>query len=109
MTRNLKAFLAAGVAMLGLLAGALPAAAEGPEYKVDPNWPKQFPNNWILGQIGGGLGTTRTTTASPNHSQVRSQTWPTLTATALTTARKWERARCAGASTVVAPSCPVTS
>jgi len=24
-----------------------------PVYKVDPNWPKQLPNNWIVGQIGG--------------------------------------------------------
>jgi len=32
---------------------ALPAAAEGPVFKVDPSWPKQLPNNWILGQIGG--------------------------------------------------------
>src|SRR4051812_23758477 len=30
-----------------------PARAEGPEYKVDPFWPKQLPNNWILGQLGG--------------------------------------------------------
>jgi NHL repeat len=30
-----------------------PAAAEGPEFKVDASWPKRLPNNWILGQIGG--------------------------------------------------------
>jgi len=24
-----------------------------PTYKVDPFWPKQLPNNWILGQVGG--------------------------------------------------------
>jgi len=35
------------------VAAAVPACAEGPEYKVDPFWPKQLPNNWILGQIGG--------------------------------------------------------
>jgi hypothetical protein len=34
-------------------AASAPARAEGPEYKVDPFWPKQLPNNWILGQIGG--------------------------------------------------------
>jgi hypothetical protein len=41
------------VAAAGLLASPLPAAAEGPEYKNDPSWPKQLPNNWIIGQIGG--------------------------------------------------------
>lgn len=24
-----------------------------PQYKVDPYWPKELPNNWIVGQIGG--------------------------------------------------------
>jgi hypothetical protein len=33
----------------------------------------------IVGQIGGGLGTGATSTASPDHSGVRSQTWPILT------------------------------
>ncbi len=28
-------------------------AAEGPTFKVDPSWPKNLPNNWILGEIGG--------------------------------------------------------
>lgn len=28
-------------------------AAGAPDYKVDPAWPKQLPNNWILGQVGG--------------------------------------------------------
>ena len=40
-----------GLAFATLLAS--PAAAEGPEFKVDPFWPKTLPNNWILGQIGG--------------------------------------------------------
>ena len=38
---------------LGLSLAAHPAAAEGPEFKVDASWPKQLPNQWILGQIGG--------------------------------------------------------
>jgi len=42
--------LCAGVS-LSLIAA--PAFAEGPAFKVDPNWPKQLPNNWIIGQIGG--------------------------------------------------------
>jgi hypothetical protein len=24
-----------------------------PEYRVDASWPKQLPNNWIMGQVGG--------------------------------------------------------
>ena len=35
---------------------ALTTAAHGqglPSYKVDPSWPKQLPNNWIMGQVGG--------------------------------------------------------
>jgi DNA-binding beta-propeller fold protein YncE len=31
-----------------------PAQAQAlPEYKVDASWPKQLPNNWIMGQVGG--------------------------------------------------------
>ena len=26
---------------------------EAPRYKVDPFWPKELPNNWIMGQVGG--------------------------------------------------------
>lgn len=33
----------------------------------------------IVGQIGGGLGSTPTTTPSPDHSTVRQQTWPIVT------------------------------
>jgi hypothetical protein len=29
------------------------AQAPQPQYKVDPYWPKELPNNWIVGQIGG--------------------------------------------------------
>src|SRR4029077_1814310 len=29
------------------------AQAPVPHYKVDPFWPKELPNNWIVGQIGG--------------------------------------------------------
>src|SRR6202035_4370528 len=28
-------------------------AQEPPTYKVDADWPKELPNNWIMGQIGG--------------------------------------------------------
>lgn len=36
----------------GLCQIALAQAAQ-PHYKVDPFWPKELPNNWIVGQIGG--------------------------------------------------------
>jgi hypothetical protein len=29
------------------------AAGEVPTFAVDASWPKQLPNNWILGQVGG--------------------------------------------------------
>ncbi len=37
------------------LAGCPPVRAQttSPQYKVDPSWPKQLPNNWIMGQVGG--------------------------------------------------------
>jgi len=28
-------------------------APETPKFKVDPFWPKELPNNWIMGQVGG--------------------------------------------------------
>jgi DNA-binding beta-propeller fold protein YncE len=28
-------------------------AQEPPKYQVDPAWPKELPNNWIMGQVGG--------------------------------------------------------
>ena len=39
-----------------VLFSALSAAAFAqapPSYKVDPFWPKELPNNWIMGQVGG--------------------------------------------------------
>lgn len=53
MKNRTKAFLFATIASVGLFAGVTPATAEGPVFKVDASWPKQLPNNWILGQIGG--------------------------------------------------------
>src|SRR5580704_467065 len=38
---------------LGLGAGPQALAQAAPQYKVDPFWPKQLPNNWLMGQIGG--------------------------------------------------------
>src|SRR5258708_14337512 len=31
-------------------------AQEAPKYRVDPFWPQELPNNWIVGQIGGLAG-----------------------------------------------------
>ncbi len=33
--------------------GFVALVQNAPTYKVDPFWPKQLPNNWIIGQIGG--------------------------------------------------------
>src|SRR6266550_1930265 len=51
MSRRAK--LAASVFFLGFAFTTSQAMAEGPAFKVDPSWPKQLPNNWIIGQIGG--------------------------------------------------------
>ena len=29
------------------------AGADAPKFKVDSAWPKELPNNWIMGQVGG--------------------------------------------------------
>jgi DNA-binding beta-propeller fold protein YncE len=41
---------------LVLASGATAVRAAGdepPQYRVDPSWPKQLPNDWIMGQVGG--------------------------------------------------------
>src|SRR5258707_13060364 len=53
MTISYRCKLAASVFFLGFAFAASEALAEGPEFKVDPAWPKQLPNNWIMGQVGG--------------------------------------------------------
>jgi hypothetical protein len=35
------------------LASLAALAQNAPTYKVDPFWPKQLPNDWIIGQIRG--------------------------------------------------------
>jgi len=39
--------------LIPLYVKALAQTAPPPRYKVDPFWPKELPNNWIVGQIGG--------------------------------------------------------
>ncbi|MHC2463011.1 NHL repeat-containing protein [Bradyrhizobium embrapense] len=47
-------FLSAGIASSALLAQPTPArAGDVPTFAVDTSWPKQLPNNWIIGQVGG--------------------------------------------------------
>jgi hypothetical protein len=48
-----RALACAALAFAGLFLAPLAANAEGPGLKVDSQWPKPLPNNWILGQIGG--------------------------------------------------------
>ena len=45
----------AAVLCMGAMSGPASAAAANdvPRYRVDPSWPKDLPNNWIVGQIGG--------------------------------------------------------
>lgn len=38
---------------LALWAAPVTRAQAPPTYQVDPSWPKQLPNNWIMGQVGG--------------------------------------------------------
>ena len=56
-TTPLKAILSfcIGAALaIGFTVTSCPASAgEIPTFAVDPSWPKQLPNNWILGQVGG--------------------------------------------------------
>lgn len=39
--------------LLLVILGALLQTQSVPSYNVDPSWPKQLPNNWIIGQVGG--------------------------------------------------------
>ena len=49
--------LLACIALEMFLAGAFMACTAGaqqiPKYKVEATWPKELPNNWIMGQVGG--------------------------------------------------------
>src|SRR5580765_6042965 len=54
MDRTIRRRLASW--LLPLLSSMLAPAAtaqQTPRFEVDALWPKQLPNNWILGQIGG--------------------------------------------------------
>jgi len=52
--RTTRAISSIGLAAVFLLAVLRPAAAQNPpKYQVDPAWPRELPNNWIMGQVGG--------------------------------------------------------
>ena len=50
LSKNVKLFVLCIVA-IGVCRSAM--AQEQPSYKVDAAWPKQLPNNWIMGQVSG--------------------------------------------------------
>lgn len=45
--------LALGISLLPLLFVGKGWAQTPPKYQVDASWPKELPNNWIMGQVGG--------------------------------------------------------
>ena len=52
-SRSLLLLIASTVS-LGIFSPPCTASAgEIPTFAVDASWPKQLPNNWILGQVGG--------------------------------------------------------
>ena len=53
MKRLRIAALAAMLAVPGAICLANMAAAEAPQYKVEPFWPQPLPDTWILGQVAG--------------------------------------------------------
>src|SRR6185437_6169433 len=47
---------AVSICIAAMAFGLLPrtaSAGEVPTFAVDASWPKQLPNNWIMGQVGG--------------------------------------------------------
>ncbi len=45
--------VALGIALSVFSAAGTATVPEAPTFKVDPSWPKELPNNWIMGQVGG--------------------------------------------------------
>ena len=45
--------LAVTVLVSSLCTSDTASAQEPPKYKVEASWPKELPNNWIMGQVGG--------------------------------------------------------
>jgi len=51
--RTKASLLFSALCILALGGGRQALAQAPPQYRVDPFWPKQLPNNWIMGQVGG--------------------------------------------------------
>jgi hypothetical protein len=53
--QSARALVRVGMASALLLSNSALAtcAQDIPNYQVDPFWPMELPNNWIIGQIGG--------------------------------------------------------
>jgi DNA-binding beta-propeller fold protein YncE len=50
---SLLVSIAIGIALSLISAAWTAGVPETPKFKVDPFWPKELPNNWIMGQVGG--------------------------------------------------------
>ena len=54
MLRRNHVFAALAFCTLALVVGESPAAAQRvPTFKVDPSWPLEMPNNWIMSVVTG--------------------------------------------------------
>jgi DNA-binding beta-propeller fold protein YncE len=53
LRRTISGVVMATALLLGATTPRSARAAEIPRFEVDASWPKQLPNNWILGQVGG--------------------------------------------------------
>ena len=42
-----------GLILLALLQVACAAPSDIPQFRVDPFWASELPNNWMLGQVSG--------------------------------------------------------
>jgi hypothetical protein len=45
--------MAVGISVLSFLFVGKCLAQDPPKYQVDASWPKELPNNWVMGQVGG--------------------------------------------------------
>jgi hypothetical protein len=53
MSGRTRRLLRAVMGLAALTAAGTALGAESPRFNVDPAWPKQLPNNFILGNVGG--------------------------------------------------------
>ena len=47
------ALVSIGISIVALGGSPVANAQAPPAYKVNASWPKELPNNWIVGQVGG--------------------------------------------------------